>query len=413
MKNYTKFLVLLLAITSYGYSSNNYSSNINNISTLENNVELNNLINFIHTKYPKSDNHVFILHFHDICVELINSFNTLANDIELAEKEHEGISQFGYLYDKSDIFKKLEEITNKNNIQLTYPNNVPELFKSFSQLIKSIYIKFIKDLAEKIQNIPADIYWMDYQRDLEYIILDCIELYAKQINNVILLSFEDMSYTFKRPLNDLKNKNMYPAVTSLYNLQVNVFCRKLYGNEVDSEIGYMEHIAESISPQNVKWFKGLQNVYSKYFCDILTDIADEIDKKYPNIYDKTLCKYNYFMIDYFYNKNDTFAYDTSFSYKFTFTSVIRSVILQFNYLIHDMYNKLKNAHDDNDVNEAKKYFIKKMNNIMNNLLQLFNIYSNDKKISNIITNRAKHLISMLNKQLQLDINKDILFDKMF
>ena len=162
MRDCIKFLSVLLAITSYGYSvsndkkinENNNSIQENNVLNnieLNNNVELNNLLNLIYTKNKTSKNYVFILDFHNICVKLINSFNNLANDIKLAEKGHKDISQFGYWYDESNnIFKKLKEITDKNNIQYTEPKNVPELFTYFSQLIQSIYVKFIEDLTEKI-----------------------------------------------------------------------------------------------------------------------------------------------------------------------------------------------------------------------------------------------------------------------
>ena len=309
----------------------------------------------------------------------------------------------------------MEDITKNNNIRFTYSKSVPELFRSFAKLIRSIYIAFIEDLTKKMPNIPTDIYWKNDKRGLDYIILDCIELYAKQINNVIRLSFEDLSFTFKKPLNDLKNKNMYPAVTSLYNLQVNIFNKKLHENQdhdIYSEIEYMKYRAKSISPQNVKWFEQLQYLYNTHFYNTLNEIANRIDNKYSNIYDgKLLCEFDS-MIEYFDNKDNTFAYDVSFLNKCTFTAVIRNVILQFNCSIHDMYNKVKNAHDNNDVNKAKEYFIKKMSNMMNNLLLVLSRYNRYKKISNIITTSGIiMLISLLHRQLQFNINKNILFGK--
>ena len=246
---------------------------------------------------------------------------------------------------------------------------------------------------------------------MEYNILEYIDLYSKQINNVIRLSFEYMSYIFKRPLNNMKNKNMYPAVTSLYNLQVIIFNKKLENLDPYCEIGNMVDRSKSISPKNVEWFEQLQYSYWIYFESTLSRIAQKIDNEYHNIYDDKLYNDN-LMSDYFYNKEHVFAYDISFLNKSTFSAVLRNVILQFYCLIHDMYNKVYDANDDNDVNEAKRDFIKKMSNMMNNLLLLLRRYSRNKKISNIITNEMKVLISVLNKRLQLGINSNILLRKL-
>lgn len=274
-------------------------------------------------------------------------------------------------------------------------------------------MNFSKRLSIYISNIFT--YTYDYRvngktEELEQTILDYIELYAKQINNVICLSFEDMSYIFKILLNNIKEKNMYPAVTLLYNLQCDIFDRRLeikHSKCFDILTELIDRV-KTISPQDVNWFKNLKIIFDKYFIeDSLINIANAIDNKYFNIYDKKLYEYN-FMSDYFYNKNDIFAYDISCLNKSTFSAVLRNIVLQFYYLIHDMYNKLQNAHDDNDVNEVKQDFIKKEKQIMNNLLQICSRYNYDKEIFNIIVDNMKVLISVLRHNLNININYDIL-----
>ena len=106
MKSYSKFLVLLLAIISCGYSSNNDNYSNNKIN--KHNVLNSNILDSIYKKNPNSEGYKFVLEFKNICEQLITSFNNVANGIESAEKEHKDVLNFTYWEDKNNVLKKLK-----------------------------------------------------------------------------------------------------------------------------------------------------------------------------------------------------------------------------------------------------------------------------------------------------------------